>query len=241
MNSQRGTGRRRWLRAGMLPLVALLSALAIAACGGSSSSSTTKSTTSSTSTSSAGTSTTAKGGSTAERIKLQACLKKHGVTLPAGGFGGGAPGSGKTPTGTPPAGGNAGTRTFPKGTPPAGAGGFRSGAAGNSKFAKALKACGASFGGGAGGFAGRAGAMGGGGGTPQISATVLKKFVACVRTHGYPAMPEASTSTNSSGGFFPKRIETDPKFVKASKSCSSILQSGFQRPTAGGTSTTTTG
>jgi hypothetical protein len=233
MKSKKRSQRLR--TAVLLPLVALVSALAIAACGGSSSSSssgsTTKSTSSSTSTSGGGTSTTAKGGSSAERTKLQACLKKHGVTLPAGGFGGGragggAPGSGTTPTGTPPAGANPGTGTNRKFTRPAGGFGGGNGGAGfaggNSKFGKALKACGANFGGG--GAAGGGGFRGGAGTTPHISSTVLKKFVACVRKNGYAAMPEASSNKNGSGGLFPKRIESNPKFEKASKQCASILQ-----------------
>ncbi len=139
-------------------------------------------------------------------------------------------GSGTAPTGAPPAGSGT-NRTF---TPPAGGGGAAGFAGGNSKFAKALKACGANFGGG--GF--RRG-TGGTGTTPHISASVLKKFVACVRNNGYTAMPEASAAKNSSGGLFPKRIESNPKFVRASKKCASVLQSAFRRPTTGTAGTTT--
>lgn len=253
-------GRARVLA---LPLVALVAALALAACGGSSSGSSSGSTGKSAS-ASAGTTTGSGGGSTggsttttssgsgsskfaAQRAKLQQCLKKHGVTLPnrpAGGYGsghygGGAPGGGTPGTGT--------THTFTR--PP---GGFRGGGAGgpggggfaggNSKFAKAFKACGANFG--SGGFAGRGGFRGGAGGgsgqTPHISSTVLKQFVSCIRKNGYPQMPEASTSKNTNGGLFPKSIESNPKFQKASKSCESVLQSAFRRP-PGGTGTTSTG
>jgi len=71
---------------------------------------------------------------------IRSCLEKHGVTLPSFGHGGGRPGTGTT-------------------------GHFRRPGAGftpNSKFAAAMKACGADFGGG--GFGG--GGFGGGSGGP---------------------------------------------------------------------------
>lgn len=232
------------VRALAIPLVAIVAALAITACGGSSSGSGTTSKSASaatgggstTSTSGGGTSTTAKGGapSSGQRAKLQACLKKHGVTLPsrpAGGYGGGHYGGGAPGGGAPPAGGNPGTGTTHTFTrPPGGFGGGGPGgfAGGNSKFAKAIKACG---GFGAGGFGGGRfrGGAGGNGRAPQFSATVLKKFVACVRKNGYPQMPEASSSSNSNGGLFPKDIEGNPNFQKASQSCESVLRSAFPR------------
>lgn len=81
----------------------------------------------------------------------QSCLKKHGVTLPTGGFGGAGGGR----RGSFPKGG----KGFKGGTPPKGAkgfhgtppkGGFKGGGHGgfaqNPKRAAALKSCGVSFG-----------------------------------------------------------------------------------------------
>ena len=89
-----------------LALVTLAAGVILAACGSSSSTSKTSS--------------TAAGGGGARRTALVACLRKHGVTLPAGG---GAP-SGGLPQGAPGAGG------------PGGPGGT---------FQAAFKACGASL------------------------------------------------------------------------------------------------
>jgi hypothetical protein len=98
-------------RMASLALVSLVAGAILAACGSSSSTSKT--------------SPTAAGGGGARRTALTACLRKHGVTLPAGAGpgGGGAPG-GAPPSGAPGAGG-----------PGAPAGRFRA----------AFKACGASL------------------------------------------------------------------------------------------------
>jgi hypothetical protein len=159
------------------------------------------------------------------RTKLSACLKQHGVTLPAG-FGTGRPGgatppgsgSGSDSGGTSPAGAPNGT-----GKPPAGGGGggFFGGGAGakgsSAKFKKmqaALKACGAKLG------SGRFGGPGGGG-RFKPSAAAVKKFSACVAEHGY-TLPQANLS--GKGAIYPKKIESDKQFQAAAKSCASDLQ-----------------
>jgi hypothetical protein len=176
-----------------LALVAL--ATLAAGCGSSSSSS-------------SSTSTSAAAGSSSERTALAACMKKHGITLPAGrgpGAGappGGAPGAG---SGNPPADApGSGSGTPPAGGPPAG--GFPGGAAGNSKVRAALKACGANFpaGGRRGGF----------------NRQNIQKYVTCVRQHGYN-LPNPNFSGN--GPVFPANIRSNKKFQSASKACQSLL------------------
>jgi hypothetical protein len=124
----------------------------IAACGSSSSSSTTTQAAASGSPSSASGSGSPRS---ARRAALVACLKQHGVTLPArrpgaggGGFFGG---------GGPPAGGTSTT---------GGRGFFR-----DPKMQAALKACGANFG----NFRGGRG----------LGRQRITNYVTCVRQHGY--------------------------------------------------------
>jgi hypothetical protein len=199
--------------------LAVVAAICIAACGGSSNAaSTTKSTAAS---------TTGKSSYTA----LRACLSKHGVTLPSrtahggGGFFGGGPRT--NTTGGPPTGAR-GAGGF--------AGGFAAGA--SSKFAKAFKACGGKFGGFAGGglrggYHGPYGGAGAGHFRPVFTKATLAAFVACVRKHGYPAMPEANTTT-SNGDYFPLSIEKNAKFRTASAKCASILRSAAGAVNPGG-------
>ena len=129
------------------------------------------------------------------------------------------------PAASPAAGSSAGAQR---------AGGF---AGGNSKFAKAFRACGSKLGSGA-GFFGRGrfpgGRRGRPGGRPRshFATTALKAFVTCVRKNGYAAMPEPNAS-----GRFPLSVEKNAKFQAASRKCVSILQSGIHAP---GQSTTST-
>jgi hypothetical protein len=108
----------------LLVLAPVVAALALAGCGGSSPSN------------------SAASGAGPGRVfsaKVQACLKKQGVTLPAfRGRGGGPPGGGP-PAGAPP------TGATPGGTPPAGAPPQGQRSARFQKLQKALKACGATF------------------------------------------------------------------------------------------------
>lgn len=175
----------------MLVLGLLAVSVALAACGSSSSSTTTSA--------SSGSSATASSTSGRfDRTALAACLKKHGVTLPSRPAGSGAPAGG-----APPAGGGG---FFGGGGTGSGRGGFFRN---NPKFAAAFKACGG------GNFRGRVG------GHFKISHTTIDKYVSCVRSHGYPQMPNPNFS--GTGGVFPTSIRSNPKFLAASRSCQSIL------------------
>ncbi len=215
-------------RGAVAMLVAVTAALGVAACG--SSNNTSKKTTS---TNASATTTTG-----ASRAAFTACLKQHGVTLPkgrTGGFGPGGFGSGTGTNAAPPT-GTTSHRRFPGGGFFGGGAAGRGFAGGNSKFAKALRACGSKLGSGA-GFFGRgrfpgAGAAGQRTGRFHFAATALKAFVTCVRKNGYAAMPEPNAS-----GRFPLSVEKNAKFQAASRKCVSILQSGIHAP---GQSTTST-
>lgn len=183
--------------------LAVLTVLALGgllgACGSASSTSTSSSTTASAS--AGGAATGGSGPNSARRAALTACLKQHGVTLPArprGAPGGGAP-SGGTGTGTN------GTGTTPR-RGFFGGGGF----AANPKLRAALQACGAKF-----GFRG-----GGGGFRARLSHTAITKFVTCVRQHGYN-LP--SPNFSGKGPIFPANIQTNQKFQAASRACQSLL------------------
>jgi hypothetical protein len=196
-------------------LVALVATLAIAACGSSSSNSTSTKVASA----AGGTSTTGSGAFAAQRQKLDACLKSHGVTLPTRRF---TPGTGTTPGGGAPGGGGGGGGGFLFGG--GGGGGAGRGAFRNSKDAKAFQACRADL-----GFRGGAGRFGGGF-RPHFSKTVIDNFVACVRKNGYN-LPTPNTS--GTGAIFPSSLRNNPTFLKAAKACESILTAGF-RGGAGG-------
>ncbi len=142
-------------RRAVVVLGVLAVSCAITACGSSSggSSSTTASGSATASASSA-------TGRAARRAALVACLKQHGVTLPARPPGSSAPGSGAAP---------GSGRGFFGGGGFLGGGGFR-----NSKFAAAFRAC-----------AGKLGFRGGRPGRFRLSHAAIEKFVACVRRHGY--------------------------------------------------------
>jgi hypothetical protein len=170
-------------------IAVLAAAVALAACGSSTSSS------SSSSSSSAG-GAGAAGNFSARRAKLAACLKEHGVTLPArpAGAGGGGSGFG----GGPPANGSA--------APPRRGGGLFGGRlASNPKFRAAFQACGS-------GLRGRLG------GAPRRAA--ITQFVTCVKQHGYP-LPQPNFS--GTGPIFPARIQRNAKFQAASRACQSLL------------------
>jgi hypothetical protein len=213
------------LRARRLPalvLTATLAAVCLAACGSSSSSSSTSS-----ASSSAGSSAAAsRGGSAANRTKLVACLKAHGVTLPSrppGGAGAQGGAGGAPPAGGGGTGGGQGRRRGFFGGGGAAGGGF----ANNPKLRAAFQACG-----GAGGFGGRRF-------TPNHAA--VTKFVACVKQHGYN-LPAPNFS--GKGPIFPAKIEANKAFQTASRACASDLRpaGGGPRPggpPSGGSSSTT--
>jgi hypothetical protein len=203
-------------RGALYTFVALALGCLIAACGSASSTTTSSA---SAGASNSGTTTSASSGAgpnSARRTQLVACLKQHGVTLPArpagappGGTGGGS-GAGGAGSGT-------GTGTTPRrGFFFGGGGAF----ANNPKMRAAFQACGAKF-----GFGGGARFRG------NISHTTITKYVTCVRQHGYD-LPNPNFS--GKGPVFPANIRTNPKFVTASRACQSILVP--PRP-GGGTST----
>jgi len=216
-------------RGALFVFAALVLGCLVAACGSASGSSTTSGTTTAASAAAGGAgSAGASGTSSSRRTALAACLKQHGVTLPArpagapgGGAPGGAPPSGGTGTGTT---GTGTTGTGTTGTTPrrgffGGGGGF----ANNPKLRAAFQACGAKFGfgGGGRGFRGR------------LSHTAITKYVTCVRQHGYN-LPNPNFS--GKGPIFPANIQNNAKFQAASRACQSLLVPA--RPAGSGTSTT---
>jgi hypothetical protein len=199
-------------------LVTLAAGGLLAACGSASSGSGSATSTTTASASAAGSSTSASGTASARRGQLAACLKAHGVTLPA------------RPAGAPPAGGSssgggsAGGGGTGTGTTPRRGFFFGCGAGGRNitpKMRAAFQACGARFGGGGGGaFRGR------------ISHAAITSFVTCVKQHGYN-LPAPNFS--GKGPVFPRSAETNAKFQAAAKSCQHLL---IPPRASGGTSTT---
>jgi hypothetical protein len=192
------------IKKGLLPVVALATCCGLAACGSSSPSSTRASA----SAVSAGTPVSTRGDS-ARRAALVACLKKHGVTLPARPQGA-PPANGY---GGPPAGGYGGPPAHSHGGGPRFFGGWRAhGFAPDPKLRAAFQACGGDR------FRGRFR-----GGPPRDSATfraALTKYVACVRQHGYD-LPKPNLSGKSP--IFLPSIQRNPKFQAASRACQNLL------------------
>ena len=180
MNISVHTRSRRWL----LLLVVGAAAGLLAACGSSSSSSTSAASASSS------------GGQGGSRTTVAACLRRHGVTIPAN-AGAAGPSNG-APAGAPPSGGGPGA-----GAPPSG---FSAGGANGAKLQAALKACGAN--------------VPGRGQVPKISRKSLQKYVSCVRQHGYQ-LPNPNFS--GKGAVFPASVRGDKKFQGASRACQSLL------------------
>jgi len=209
-------------RGALFTVVVLVLGGLIVGCGSASSSGGSASATSSTTaTASAAAGGGAGGPNSSRRAALTACLKQHGVTLPArppgasggagGSSGGGAGGSSGGGAGGSSGGGagSSGTGTTGTGTTPRrgffGGRGF----AANPKLRAAFQACGARFGvGGGGRFRGR------------LSRTAITKYVACVRQHGYN-LPNPNFS--GKGPVFPANIRTNAKFQAASRACQSLL------------------
>jgi hypothetical protein len=189
-----------------LAILAIVS-LFLAACGSSSSTSTSSSGAAASASGASGAGGAGGAGGPANRAKLTACLKQHGVTLPNRPPGGGY--------GPPPGAGNGGG-------PPAGGGGSggRAGRFNNPKFRAAIQACGgrAGFGGGQGGF--------------HLSSATITKFASCVKQHGY-TLPKANLT--GKGSVYPVSVERNAKFQSASRACQSILRpAGGGGPPASG-------
>lgn len=226
----------------------VLVGVALAACGGGGS--TTTSSTPSTTNAADTQGATGGTGSTgaARRTALEACLKKYGVTLPAGGgFGRGFGATGASGHRFPFGATGASGRHFPFGATgasgrhfPFGGGGFggtgASGAFGNSKLAQALQKCGALTGG-----YGRFGGTGGrgpAGFSTQVKAA-LTSFVTCMRKHGV-SLPTPNLS--GTGSVFGNVNETTATFKAAFAKCESVLPAYFRgsRPPTGATGSTAT-
>jgi hypothetical protein len=181
-----------------LTLAVAATALLLAACGSSSNTGSTSS-----STSSGGAAASAGGASSAARSKFAACLKAHGLTLPAR-----PAGARRRPDGRGYGyGGGAGGFFFGGGGGSGAAGGGpASGRFSNPKFRAALQAC-------------------GGGRFPQRRFTPNKaavaKFTACVKQHGYN-LPAPNFS--GKGPIFPAAIARDKKFQAAARACASDLR-----------------
>jgi hypothetical protein len=197
----------RTLRPAALTLVVAATALLLAACGSSSNTGSSSSTSSGAAVASAG------GASSAARSKFAACLKAHGVTLPARPAGArrrpGGQGYGRGGGGGFFFGGGGGRGTGGSGP---GAGRFD-----NPKFRAALQAC-------------------GGGRFPQRrfipNKAAVAKFTACVKQHGYN-LPAANFS--GKGPIFPAAIARDKKFQAAARACASDLRpSGAGAPPGSG-------
>jgi hypothetical protein len=229
-----------------VPGAAILAAVMLAACGGSSTpTATSAATNSSASAPAAGASGAA--ATTAGRAKLVACLKKYGVTLPTGGFGGrsfggtGATGAARRFGASGPSGATGAARRFFGATGSTGAAGrgFPGGGgafAGNSKFAAAFAKCGgaAGFGGGFGrgrfGATGATGAPGSGGGvaSPQYRADVIS-YAACMKRDGID-LPKPNFS--GTGFVFGTKVNhTTSAFVAANAKCQGLLSASA--PAAG--------
>jgi hypothetical protein len=221
-----------------VPAIAILAAVVLAACGGSSSpTTTTSSSTAAANATPAAGAPAASAAATERRAKLATCLKKYGVTLPTGGFGGagrfgGATGAGgfRRPAGATGAGG---ARRFfgatgARGFAPGGGGAF---GATNSKFAQALAKCGGfgagGFGGGGGGF-GRFGASGASGARglnpatdPQYRAEIVS-YAACMKADGV----DLPTPNFSGKGFvFGTKVnEKSSSFIAANAKCQGLIK-----------------
>jgi hypothetical protein len=183
----------RTLRLVILATTIVATALVLVACGSSSK-------TSSASSSGSAAAGAAAGGAAANRSKLVACLKAHGVTLPNR-----PAGAGGRPNGGEGGGFGGGGGFF-------GGGGANGGAAGpgarfnNPKFRAAIQAC-------------------GGNRFPQRrfapNKAAVTKFVVCVKQHGFN-LPTPNFS--GKGAIFPATIARNKKFQAASRACASDLR-----------------
>ena len=191
----------RTLRLVILATTIVTTALVLAACG---SSSNTASASRSGSSSAA-----AAAGAAANRSKLGACLKTHGVTLPAR-----PAGARQRPNGGEGGGFGGGGGFF------FGGGGDRAGRPGAArfntpKFRAAIQACGGNR------FTQR---------RFVPNKAEVTKFVACVKQHGFH-LPAPNFS--GKGAIFPAAVARNKKFQTAARACASDLRPPGE-PTQGG-------
>ena len=217
---------------GLAPLAAVVAiALALSACGGSSSPSSTTAAANVNATGSSGPTGGLPGGATgaagaARRTALAACLKKYGVTLPAGTLGGGrfrfgASGASGA-TGRFGATGRLGASGRFGATGARGRGFFGGGAfAGNPKFAAAIAKCGSAFGGRFAG-AGRAAPAAGFNVASAQDRAEVTSFVACMKGDGV-ALPKPNFS--GSGSVFGTGVNrTTAAYRTAYAKCQGLLK-----------------
>ena len=208
--------------AGLATILAIV--LALSACGGSASPSSTTAAAQVNPTGSSGPTGGTPGGSaaTARRTALAACLKKYGVTLPAGRFGGGRPRFGAS--GASGATGRFGPTGRFGATRARGRGFFGGGAfAGNPRFAAAIAKCGGAFGG-----AGRAGAAPGFNVASAQDRAEVTSFVACMKSNGV-ALPAPNFS--GTGSVFGTSVNrTTAAYRAAYAKCQGLLR--FLAPAA---------
>lgn len=214
----------RTRRLAALTVIIGIAALGVAACGSSSGSSASSTASGSGAAAAAGSST---AGAAVNRSKFAACLKAHGVTLPAR-----PPGARQRPAGGGAPNGNA--RPGSGGAPGFFFGGGGGGAgrgrfANNPKFRAAFQACG-----GARNFPRR---------RATLSHAAVTKFTACVKQHGF-TLPAPNFS--GKGAIFPASISRNKKFQAAARPCIADLRpaggpggAGGAGPPASGTGTTT--
>jgi hypothetical protein len=182
----------------LLLAATLVVGLALAACGSSSNTNSASA--------SSGSASSAAGSATG--AKFVACLKSHGVTLPAGA--GRFRRFGATGASGPRGGGRF---LFGGGGRPAGAtGGFGGGFAANPKFAAAIRACGGAN------FTRRFNPAEIAKLRAQRNATI-KSFASCVGNHGFKITP----NTSGTGPVLSSSLQTNKKFLAAAKPCESIL------------------
>lgn len=175
------------IRALRLGVLAVGLAVAVAACGGSSGGA-----------SGATTSTTSSAAGGSRNAAFTACLKQHGVTLPAGGIGpSGPPGQG-TP-GSLPAGGNGG------GGPSISIPGVNT-----QQLQAAMSACRSKL---------PSGGFGGGAANSQA----LQAYLSCLKDHGVTVPTSTSGTTPGGPGSALGAVRSQPKFAAANKVCQALL------------------
>lgn len=199
-----------------VPILAVVAALALAlaACGGGGSAS------------ASSTTTTTTPGRGFRNAAFTSCLKQHGVTLPAGSFGGRRPNGASGASGASGGGG----RQFGGGG--GGGGGFFGGGGpaisipgvSASKVQAAFSACRSTL---------PSGGRFGGGGFGGANPAALQAYLSCLRDHGVTVPTTTSGTTPGRSGSVLRAVRNSPKFAAANKTCQVLL------PTFGATTTTT--
>jgi hypothetical protein len=143
------------------------------------------------------------------------CLQQHGVTLPSGGFPGGAPGGQGAPDGQgAPGAGNGAPPSLPAGID-------------QSKMGEAMQACQS--------LAPSGGFGGAGGGQNQQA---FQAYLSCLKDHGVD-VPSSTPGASAAGRVTPPSFnQSDPTFQAAQKTCSALLPANGGAGTGASTPTT---